>query len=79
MKATNKFPLVLGYLVYNNTDWTETLYAKFEDGRVYSTGRLPLPNSDFDRPGRTWDRVEVLPDNAGFIGNYPVPRALLGK
>jgi len=49
----------------------ETLYALLEDGTVLVTNEHKRTN-EFGAKGRRWF-VGEKPDNAEFIGNYPVP------
>ena len=52
----------------------ETLYAVYDDGRIYRTNPLSL-TSTFNQINRPWFRVDQLPEDAEFIGNYDAPVA----
>lgn len=53
----------------------ETLFAELPDGRVLSTGCI-IATCHFDRSHRVWWPVQAVPDNAQYIGTYPIPGAM---
>lgn len=53
----------------------ETLYAELPDGRVLSTG-VVASTCHFDRSHRVWWAVQAVPENAQYIGTYPIPGAM---
>lgn len=68
--------LVLGWLTTDRAALTETLYALYSGGRVLRAEPAPMfgPGSDdFAPKGRKWTKVQEVPGNAEFIGNYKPP------
>lgn len=69
-------PLVYAYTTSNwidHNDRRETKYFVDHDGTVYSTGETDY-SVTFDRHGvDTWNKVDALPEDASFIGNYHRP------
>lgn len=67
--------LVKGYRTIDNSEEfpREVLYAVYEDGRVFRTPLLELTNTHFDKPNRSWIKIDALPEDAEWIGHYPAP------
>lgn len=53
----------------------ERLYAVTVDGATYATD-WRASNPTFDRIGQVWKRVDGTPENAEYIGRYPLPALL---
>lgn len=68
--------MVKGYRFFNSESLLESLYAKFEDGRVYVAAHIITPNDSFNVPGRKWYQVDYVPDSAEYIGRYAAPTLL---
>jgi hypothetical protein len=63
--------LVLGFATFNYVEGKETLYALKADGSMHTTGeRKALPTFR----NKTWTKVDEIPANAEFIGNYYLMR-----
>lgn len=68
--------LVLGWLTEDSAAQTETRYALYSDGRVLQAEPVPMFGrgcDDFAPKGRKWAKVNEVPANAEFIGNYKPP------
>lgn len=58
-----------------NGERMETLFAELGDDRVLTTGQVPFSNS-FDKAHRVWTEVNAVPEDAEYIGWYPIPGAM---
>lgn len=68
--------LVFGWLVKDPTTQTEVRYAQYKDGRVFRSQPVKMWTTEameFSTKGREWTKVETVPEDAEFIGNYPPP------
>lgn len=64
--------LVLGWMTTDEMQ-NETLYAQHASGRVMRSEPVPAGHryrTEFAPKGRKWTKVEAVPANAEFTGNY---------
>lgn len=57
---------------YTKTEVRETLYAVKQDGLVWKANERKFSNRFDTRQG--WERIEKLPDEATYIGDYDVSK-----
>ena len=69
--------LVKGYAKLTDDNLSEILYIVTENGDVYRSNEIKLPNYNFDAHARNWTKIDSLPTGCEFIGNYKKPYGLV--
>lgn len=69
--------MVRGFSIRSRENNSEKLYAVTQDGKVYESTDIPLPNPSF-YTGGVWPEssltVAEVESKAEFIGNYKFPK-----